>query len=83
MLYPKPILARAFERDPEIARKVWTYLNGIDMPSLLGEGRVYGGGLYKMEPKELANVPAEAIAGPCCRTKHANRAERSKKPCGR
>ncbi len=62
MLYPKPILVRAFERDPEIAREVWAYLNSIDMPSLLGEGRVYGGGLYKMEPKELSNVPADAIA---------------------
>jgi len=62
MLYPKPNLARAMESDPEIVQKVWTYLNDIDMSSLLGEGRVYGGGLYKMEPKELANVPAEAIA---------------------
>ena len=62
MLYPKPILAHAFERDPEIVSKVWAHLNAIDMPSLIGEGRVYGGGLYKMEPKELANVPAEAIA---------------------
>ena len=25
-------------------RKVWTYLNDIDIASLLGEGRVYGGG---------------------------------------
>jgi adenine-specific DNA-methyltransferase len=62
LLYPKPALARAMERDQGIARMVWGYLNDIDMPSLLGEGRVYGGGLYKMEPKELANVPADGIA---------------------
>jgi adenine-specific DNA-methyltransferase len=41
---------------------VWKFLDGIDAATLLGEGRVYGGGLYKMEPKELANVPAETIA---------------------
>jgi len=37
-------------------------LNAITPETLLGEGQVYGGGLYKMGSKELANVPADAIA---------------------
>jgi hypothetical protein len=62
MLYPKPPLALALEDNPKLKRKVWEFLNAIKPETLLGEGRVYGGGLYKMEPKELANVGAEAIA---------------------
>lgn len=62
MLYPKPPLAQALEGNPGLMRKVWEFLNSIKPETLLGEGRVYGGGLYKMEPKELANVGAEAIA---------------------
>ena len=37
-------------------------LNRIDPEQLLGEGRVYGGGLHKLEPRELANVDAKEIA---------------------
>ncbi|GEO43020.1 hypothetical protein SAE02_71680 [Skermanella aerolata] len=62
LLYPKPILEAALQRCPELGRKIWEFLDQIDAATLLGEGRVYGGGLYKMEPKELANVPADAIA---------------------
>jgi hypothetical protein len=62
LLYPKPALAKALAENPGLALRVWEFLDGIDAATLLGEGRVYGGGLYKMEPKELANVPAEAIA---------------------
>jgi adenine-specific DNA-methyltransferase len=62
LLYPKPILTRALASDPTLARKIWEFLNAIDAATLLGEGRVYGGGLYKLEPKELSNVPADAIA---------------------
>ena len=49
MLYPKPPLARALEGHPGLMRTVWAFLNAIRPETLLGEGRVYGGGLYKME----------------------------------
>ncbi|MGH7080530.1 MAG: hypothetical protein ACREFU_20825 [Acetobacteraceae bacterium] len=62
LLYPKPMLAQALDGNVKLARAVWEFLDSIPPATLLGEGRVYGGGLYKMEPKELANVPAEAIA---------------------
>jgi hypothetical protein len=62
LLYPKPALAAALARSPGLDRKIWEYLNEIPSASLLGEGRVYGGGLYKMEPKELASVSALKIA---------------------
>jgi hypothetical protein len=62
LLYPKPMLASALVKTPSLAKRIWEFLTAIDAATLLGEGRVYGGGLYKMEPKELANVPAAAIA---------------------
>ncbi len=62
LLYPKPALTRALAGTPGLDLRIWEFLNAIDAATLLGEGRVYGGGLYKMEPKELANVPADAIA---------------------
>jgi len=62
LLYPKPALARALANNPQLGLQVWEFLDAISPETLLGEGRVYGGGLYKMEPKELANVPADAIA---------------------
>ena len=61
-MYPTPILARAMKRDTTLIRRVWEVLNQITPGQLLSEGRVYGGGLHKLEPKELANVCATAIA---------------------
>ena len=37
-------------------------LNSLAVEHLLGEGRVYGGGLHKLEPKELANVAVPEVA---------------------
>jgi predicted RNA methylase len=62
LLYPKPALARQLEREPRLAKRIWEFLNSITPDSLLGEGRVYGGGLHKLEPRELGNVAADDIA---------------------
>ncbi len=61
LMYPKPVLARALEKDSELLRKIWLALNNLSIESLIGEGRVYGGGLHKLEPKELGNVDAAPI----------------------
>ncbi len=60
-LYPKPHLAEILKSKPELLRAVWQALNEISSEMLKGEGRVYGGGLYKMEPAELGNVPADNV----------------------
>jgi len=60
-LYPTPLLVREIARDSKLLRKVWSALNELSAGILLGEGRVYGGGLHKLEPKELSNVPAAFI----------------------
>jgi adenine-specific DNA-methyltransferase len=80
LLYPKPALAKALAENPGLSRQIWEFLNSIDAATLLGEGRVYGGGLYKMEPKELANVLAEAIA---CRCQWPNIAHQLKVRCSK
>lgn len=64
MLYPKPALEKALSHKPERLKQVWQALNQISDETLMGEGRVYGGGLHKLEPKELglAIVPSAALA---------------------
>ena len=56
MLYPKPALAKALLEKPELLKEVWQALNKISDEALMGEGRVYGGGLHKLEPRELGNA---------------------------
>jgi hypothetical protein len=62
MLYPKPLLANQIKQSSDALRSLWQALNAIGKETLLGNGRVYGGGMHKLEPKELANVPADELA---------------------
>ena len=62
MMYPLRALDEAMKKSPELKRKVWKLLNEISPEEMLGEGRVYGGGLHKLEPKELGRVRASALA---------------------
>lgn len=61
LLYPKPHVARVLEANPGLKRQVWHALNRCGESVMIDEGRVYGGGLHKLEPRELANVPADHL----------------------
>lgn len=81
MLYPKPILQELLNRDPCLLEEVWKVLSDIPLSDLLREGRVYGGGLYKIEPKELGRVSSgqlnQLILAHQKRRIHANTLENS------
>lgn len=62
ILYPKPYLEIKIENNPKLKKCVLNALNKITGKAMLDEGRVYGGGMHKMEPKELANVTAIEIS---------------------
>ena len=62
LLYPRGPLERALDKSPELGGVVFSQLQAITAEHLMGEGRVYGGGLHKLEPRELSSLPADAIA---------------------
>jgi hypothetical protein len=61
MLYPKNGLARMLRQHPDRAADVFALLGRVTGYELRGEGRVYGGGLNKIEPSELARISAAAF----------------------
>jgi adenine-specific DNA-methyltransferase len=61
MLYPKATLFRVLKTRPALEQVVFGLLQEIRPDHFIEEGRVYGGGLHKMEPKELAALPADSI----------------------
>lgn len=61
MLYPKGRLLEALRLHPQLEEQVFEALQRITPAQLLSEGRVYGGGLHKVEPKELAQISARQV----------------------
>ena len=61
LLYPKGRLKAALDADPSLYATVFEFLRGIGAHEFIGQGRVYGGGLHKMEPRELGRVSAERL----------------------
>jgi hypothetical protein len=61
MLYPTGPLRAALKAHPELHVRVFEALQRITPSQMLSEGRVYGGGLHKVEPKELAQIPARGV----------------------
>jgi hypothetical protein len=55
-LYPHKDFADFLNQNPELKKTVWQLLTNITPDNLHNEGRIYGGGLNKIEPKELLNV---------------------------
>ena len=58
-LYPKPSIAAKMAT---IADEVFEALRAIHADHFFSHGRVYGGGLHKMEPAELMRLPADSVA---------------------
>ena len=56
MLYPQNNLAAMLRRHPDRAEAVHALLGQVTGHELRGEGRVYGGGLNKIEPSEMARI---------------------------
>jgi hypothetical protein len=56
-LYPKGAMKEFLEKYPDEVQTVWEIMNRVDSQYFIDEGRVYGGGLRKIEPKELTRVP--------------------------
>jgi hypothetical protein len=61
LLYPKGELKAALKQNPPLHQTVFSAIESLDTGNITGNGRVYGGGLFKMEPKELASIPAQFI----------------------
>lgn len=61
MLYPQNGLAAMLRKYPDRESEVHELLGCVTAHELRGEGRVYGGGLNKIEPSELGRVSAASF----------------------
>jgi hypothetical protein len=62
MLYPQGSLADKLRLQPDCGAVIHELLRCVTGHELRGEGRVYGGGLNKIEPSELGRISAVSFA---------------------
>lgn len=62
MLYPRDKYKHCFS-DKNILERIWSILNSIPKDRLARCGRTYGGGLLKIEPKELESLVIPELNG--------------------
>jgi len=62
MLYPKGAMRRILSTSAENRRQAWQILRAIPPSEFRIAGRCYGGGLQKMEPRELGNLRCPRLA---------------------
>lgn len=56
LLYPTDYLLAKMNGDNHLLHEIWLSLNNLSDEHIRQEGREYGGGLKKIEPKELENI---------------------------
>jgi hypothetical protein len=61
MLYPKFDWQKLEKVQPGFLQRLHQELLNIKGATFISSGRVYGGGLFKLEPKELMNTPIDDI----------------------
>ncbi len=61
LLYPKENYSRCL-KSAKLLNEVWHTLNKVSSEQFAMNGREYGGGLHKIEPKELLNIPVPALS---------------------
>ena len=61
LLYPTDSLRAALMIDPNLGAHIVRLLNSLAPEDFVDNGRVYGGGLFKMEPRELGRVDVRKI----------------------
>jgi hypothetical protein len=61
LMYPVGPLKAWISASPEVGLRVLSLLNNLEPGRFAEHGRVYGGGLFKMEPRELGRVDATTM----------------------
>lgn len=60
MLYPRPLLARLLSKEPSLEGDLFALMQETALTSMRGKWRIYAGGLVKIEPRGLLQVPLAA-----------------------